>query len=109
MSEVRITGAEGPDGLSLRTEGLSARGRPELAVSGLPPYLGHGWARVLGALAGRVAAAPETPAEVTLAPGAVVRLRRSGDTLTPVPPAPGADPGEWRRELVVRLFPEASA
>ncbi|MEV5825883.1 hypothetical protein AB0L25_09930 [Spirillospora sp. NPDC052242] len=109
MSEVRITGAEGPDGLSLRTVGLSARGRPELAVSGLPPYLGHGWARVLGALAGRVAAAPEVPAEVALAPGVVVRLRPAGDALTPVPPPSVRDPDEWRREIVVALFPEASA
>ncbi|MFV2174660.1 hypothetical protein ACFHW2_32095 [Actinomadura sp. LOL_016] len=109
MSEVRITGAEGPDGLSLRTVGLSARGRPELAVSDLPPYLGHGWARVLGALAGHVAGAREVPAEVTLAPDLVVRLRRSGDVLTPVPSDPDRDPDEWRREIVVRLFPEAGA
>ncbi|MBE1534245.1 hypothetical protein [Actinomadura algeriensis] len=109
MSEVRITGAEGPDGLSLRTAGLSARGRPELAVSGLPPYLGHGWARVLGALAGHVASAPEVPAEVALAPDVVVRLERSGVRLVPVPSDPALDVDEWRRDIVVRLFPEAGA
>ncbi|MFA1545038.1 hypothetical protein [Actinomadura chokoriensis] len=104
-SEVRIVGAERPDGLSLRTIGLAARGLPELRAEGLPPYLGDGWARVLGALAQRLAATGEPPAE--LAPGVEVRFTEAGDgALIPVPP-PGRETGEWRRDVLLRLFPEA--
>ncbi|WP_131738539.1 hypothetical protein [Actinomadura roseirufa] len=108
-SEIRIVGAERPDGLVLRTDGLAARGLPELRAGGLPPYLGQGWARVLGALARRLAAAAEVPAELDLAPGVTVRLERSAEgALVPVPP-PGRDLDEWRRDVLLRLFPEAGA
>jgi hypothetical protein len=104
-SEVRIVGAEGPDGLTLRTSGLSARGLPEFRVDGLPPYLGQGWARVLAAPAQRLASTGEIPEEV--APGVEIHLTSAGDgTLTPVPP-PGVDVSEWRRDVLMRLFPEA--
>ncbi|QXJ24514.1 hypothetical protein AGRA3207_005850 [Actinomadura graeca] len=105
--EVRIMGAEGPGGLTLRTAGLSARGLPELRAAGLPPYLGQGWARVLAALAGRLAASGEVPDEVVLTPDVTVRLTPGADgTLVPGPP-PGRDEDEWRHDVVVRLFPEA--
>ncbi|SPT50310.1 hypothetical protein [Actinomadura madurae] len=105
-SEVRVMGAEGPSGLTLRTSGLSARGLPELRAAGLPPYLGQGWARVLAALAQRLAATGEVPGGV----GDVeIRLTLAADgTLEPVPP-PGREPAEWFRDVVLRLFPEASA
>ncbi|NKZ03876.1 hypothetical protein [Actinomadura latina] len=104
-SEVRIVGAEGPDGLVLRTVGLAARGLPELRAEGLPPYLGDGWARVLGALARRLAATGEPPAE--LAPGVGIGFAEAADgALLPVPPL-GRDTAEWRREVLLRLFPEA--
>ncbi|TDD95615.1 hypothetical protein [Actinomadura rubrisoli] len=107
MGEVRVMGAEGPDGLTLRTGGLSARGLPELRAGGLPPYLGQGWARVLGALARHLAASARIPREVVLAPDVTIVLRATGDGhLEPVPP-PGQDAEEWRRDVIVRLFPEA--
>lgn len=101
-SEVRVMGAEGPSGLTLRTSGLSARGLPELRAAGLPPYLGQGWARVLAALAQRLAATGEVPGGV----GDVeIRLTLAADgTLEPVPP-PGREPAEWFRDVVLRLFP----
>lgn len=103
-SEVRIVGAERPDGLTLRTIGLSARGLPEVRVEALPPYLGDGWARVLGTLARRLAATGEPPGE--LAPGVEVRFTTAADgALIPVPP-PGRDAG-WHRDVLIRLFPEA--
>ncbi|CNG67252.1 Uncharacterised protein [Mycobacterium tuberculosis] len=106
-SEVRIVGAAGPDGLTLRTIGRSARGLPELLVEALPPYLGDGWVRVLGALAGRLAATGAPPAEI--APGVEVGFAAAADgALVPVPPH-GRDPGEWRRDVLLRLFPEALA
>lgn len=103
-SEVRIVGVEGPDGLTLRTSGLSAKGLPEIRAAGLPPYLGQGWARVLAALARRLAETGEIPGgiadvEICLTPA-------EDGTLTPVPP-PGREPGEWRRDVLLRLFPEA--
>jgi hypothetical protein len=115
-TEIRILGTERPDGLELRTRGLAARGTPELRVSGLPPYLGQGWARVLGALARRLAAVPgATPAEITLTPenapegaSVVVGLERDQDDLVPVPPRGFAGRAEdWRREVLLSLFPSA--
>lgn len=110
MSEVRIVGSEGPDGLTLRTSGLAARGLPELEVQGLPPYLGQGWARVLGRVARRLAEAPgEIPAALVLAPDVEVRLDpAAGGALSVVPPS-GRDRDEWRRDVLLRLFPEARA
>ena len=106
-SEIRVVGAERPDGLTLRTSGLSARGLPELRADGLPPYLGQGWARVLAALAQRLAATGEMPDEP--APGVEIRLTPAeGGTLAPVPP-PGRDLAEWRRDVLLRMFPEARA
>ncbi|MEU8305691.1 hypothetical protein AB0C84_19220 [Actinomadura sp. NPDC048955] len=106
-SEIRVVGAEGPDGLTLRTRGLAARGLPELRADGLPPYLGQGWARVLAALARRLAATGEIPEE--LAPGVEIRLAPADDgTLAPVPPS-GRDLAEWRRDVLLRMFPEARA
>ncbi|HLV74618.1 hypothetical protein [Actinomadura hallensis] len=110
-SEVRIVGAEGPGGLTLRTTGLAAGGRPELRVEGLPPYLGHGWARVLAAVARRLASSDHVPSTVTLAPDAETTVEISltpadGGFLTPGPP-PGADPDGWHRDVLLRLFPEA--
>ena len=110
-SEVRIAGSEGRDGLTLRTSGLSSRGLPELRVEGLAPYLGQGWARVLAALAQRVAASAEVPSHVTLAPDVEICLTFAEDgTLTPVPPPGGRaprTPGDWHRDVLLRLFPEA--
>lgn len=106
-SEVRIVGAAGPDGLTLRTIGLSARGLPELRAEALPPYLGDGWARVLGVLARRLAATGEPPAEI--APGIEIEFTAAADgALLPVPPR-GRDLAEWRRDVLLRLFPEALA
>ncbi|MFC5749470.1 hypothetical protein [Actinomadura rugatobispora] len=114
--EIRIVGAERPDGLELRTRGLAAHGVPELRVSGLAPYLGQGWARVLAALAGRLAArdAPDggggVPEAVELGPEVTVGLVADGDDLVPVPPRgfTGRDE-EWRREVLLALFPSAHA
>ncbi|MEU6039309.1 hypothetical protein ABZ801_28290 [Actinomadura sp. NPDC047616] len=107
--EVRVVGAERPDGLELRTRGLAFRGLPELRAGGLPPYLGQGWARILAALAARVAVAGGPPAgDVELAPDVAFRLTSDGDHLVPGPPGGftgAAD--EWRREVVLRLFPSA--
>ncbi|WP_141578078.1 hypothetical protein [Actinomadura sp. WMMA1423] len=104
-SEIRVVGAEGPEGLSLRTSGLSARGLPELRADGLPPYLGQGWARVLAALAQRLAATGQVPDE--LAPGVGIRLAPAEDGALTIAPPPGRDLGEWRRDVLLRLFPEA--
>lgn len=106
-SEVRVAGSEGPDGLTLRTSGLSAGGLPELRVEGLPPYLGQGWARVLAALAQRLAASGEIPASVVLGPGVEISLTLAGDGALVAVPPPGSDPGDWRRDVLLRLFPEA--
>ncbi|NDU71599.1 hypothetical protein GWI34_03015 [Actinomadura sp. DSM 109109] len=106
-SEIRVVGAEGPDGLSLRTSGLAALGLPELRADGLPPYLGQGWARVLAALARSLAATGEIPDEIV--PGVEIRLTpAAGGTLAPGPP-PGRDLAGWRRDVLLRLFPEARA
>ncbi|MFD0683288.1 hypothetical protein [Actinomadura fibrosa] len=108
MSEVRITGSEAPDGLTLRTSGLAARGLPELRAAGLPPYLGQGWARVLGLLAQRLAAADRGVQEIDLTPDVTVRLVPAGaGWLEPAPP-PGEDAAVWRRDVLLRLFPEAN-
>ncbi|WP_242901033.1 hypothetical protein [Actinomadura terrae] len=105
--EVRVTGADGPDGLTLRTAGLTAGGLPELRVDGLPPYLGQGWARVLAAVAERLAASGDVPSELVIGPDVVICLTSGADgTLVPGPP-PGRDLDEWRRDVVLRLFPEA--
>jgi hypothetical protein len=106
-SEVRIVGAAGPDGLILRTVGLAARGLPELRAEGLPPYLGDGWARVLGALAQRLAATGEPPSE--LAPGVQIRFTEGADGALVAGPPPGRDLDEWCRDVLLRLFPEASS
>ncbi|GLZ09898.1 hypothetical protein Acsp04_01340 [Actinomadura sp. NBRC 104425] len=107
--EVRVVGAEHPDGLELRTCGLALRRLPELRAAGLPPYLGQGWARILAALAARVAAAGgPPPGDVQLAPNVAFRLTSDGDHLVPGPP--GGFTGavdQWRREVVYRLFPSA--
>jgi hypothetical protein len=88
--EIRIVGAERPDGLELRTRGLAGHGSPELRISGLAPYLGQGWARVLAALAGRLAAREGTgggaPEALDLGQGVTVGLVADGDDLVPVPP-----------------------
>ncbi|MQY03708.1 hypothetical protein [Actinomadura macrotermitis] len=109
--EVRIVGAERPDGLELRTLGLAERGLPELRATGLPPYLGQGWARVLGAVAQRMAATGlNGPAEVEVADGVAVLLAAAKGGLAVLPPAgQGGDVQRWRRELVERLFPEAQS
>ncbi|WP_433149101.1 hypothetical protein ACQPZ8_10155 [Actinomadura nitritigenes] len=106
---VRIVGTERPDGLALRTAGLGERGLPELRADGLPPYLGQGWARVLGEAARVLAAAGGRPAELALAPDVTVRLRPEEDgAVTLLPPA-GHEGGldEWRRDVVLRMFPAA--
>src|SRR5262245_52482568 len=108
--EIRIVGAERPDGLELRTRGLAAHGSPELRVSGLAPYLGQGWARVLAALASRLAAEAGTgvPAELDLSPEVTVGLARDGDDLAPVPPHDFTGrPDDWRRDVLLTLFPSA--
>lgn len=115
--EIRIVGAEGSDGLELRTQGLDALGLPELRVTGLPPYLGQGWARVLAAVARQLAADPAARPDLVLPPDVAVHLVENGDgTLTPVRPptedGPGgghgdADEGDWRRDVLLRLFPAA--
>ncbi|TNY35218.1 hypothetical protein [Thermomonospora catenispora] len=124
---VSITGREEPAGLTLRTSGLSARGLPEIAVTGLPPYLGRAWARILAVLAVRLAAAVrsggEVPSTLAFTPGdlrdvvgerstgwseTVVGLRRDGEHLAPVPPEDfGGTLDQWRLDLAVRLFPAA--
>ncbi|TDC60414.1 hypothetical protein E1200_30495 [Actinomadura sp. GC306] len=106
-SEVRIIGSEGPDGLTLRTSGLAAGDLPELCVAGLPPYLGQGWARVLAALARRLAASAQVPERVTLGAEVEISLTPAGDgVLTPGPP-PGHAAEGWHRDVLLRLFPEA--
>ncbi|GAA0569362.1 hypothetical protein ACN3XK_12485 [Actinomadura welshii] len=106
-SEVRIIGSEGPDGLTLRTSGLSAGNLPELRVAGLPPYLGQGWARVLAALARRLAASGQVPARITLGADVEISLTPADDgALAPGPP-PGDDADGWHRDVLLRLFPEA--
>lgn len=111
MSEVRIIGAESANGLELRTVGLAARGLPEVRVQGLPPYLGDGWARVLGQVALRLAASPTLPEKIELAPDVTVALVEAGEGhVTPVPPSGHEGPLEdWRRDVLVRLFLEASS
>ncbi|MBW8481431.1 hypothetical protein [Actinomadura parmotrematis] len=110
-AEVRIVGTERPDGLELRTLGLAARGLPELRTTGLPPYLGQGWARVLGLVAQRMAASGLAgPAEVEVGEGVAVLLAADRGGLAVLPPAGRArDVQRWRRDLVERLFPEARA
>ncbi|MFC9972621.1 hypothetical protein ACFVH6_17210 [Spirillospora sp. NPDC127200] len=109
-AEVRIVGAERPGGLELRTLGLAERGLPELRATGLPPYLGQGWAQVLGLVAQRMAASGlNGPAELDLGGGASVLLAADKGGLAVLPPAGhGGAVNEWRRDLLVRLFPEAS-
>ncbi|MFI0353474.1 hypothetical protein [Actinomadura sp. 9N407] len=108
-AEIRIIGAELADGLELRTLGLAARGRPELRVSGLAPYLGQGWARVVAVLAQRLAALDGAiPAELDLAPEVTVGLVTNEGDLVPVPPAGFTGPaGDWRRDVLLALFPSA--
>ncbi len=108
-AEIRIIGAELADGLELRTRGLAARGRPELRVSGLPPYLGQGWARVMAVLAQRLAVLDGAlPAELDLAPDVTVGLADDDGELLPVPP-PGfsGSLAGWRRDVLLALFPSA--
>jgi hypothetical protein len=109
--EVRIVGAERRDGLELRTRGLADRGLPELRAEGLPPYLGQGWARILAELARRVAASGgRPPEEVELAPDVAIRLTPDAGELVAVPPHGFTGPeGDWRREVVLRLFPSAGS
>ncbi|MBA9003833.1 MULTISPECIES: hypothetical protein [Thermomonospora] len=124
---VTVTGREEPAGLTLRTSGLSARGLPEIAVTGLPPYLGQAWARILAVLAFRLAAAArsgdDVPATVALTPDdlraavgerstgwdeTVIGLRNDGEHLAPVPPGDFAGTlDQWRLDLATRLFPAA--
>jgi hypothetical protein len=116
-TEIRIVGTERPDGLELRTRGLAARGTPELRVSGLPPYLGQGWARVLAALVRSLAGVPgDLPGEIALTPegesgsgtAAIVGLDRQGDDLVVVPPRGFTGRAEdWRRKILLDLFPSA--
>jgi hypothetical protein len=108
-AEIRIVGAERADGLELRTRGLAARGRPELRVPGLAPYLGQGWARVMAVLAQRLAALDgEIPAELDLAPEVTVGLAAEEGDLVPVPPAGHIGPvADWRRDVLLALFPSA--
>ncbi|REE96001.1 hypothetical protein [Thermomonospora umbrina] len=133
--EVTIAGREDADGLALVTRGLSARGLPELTVTGLPPYLGRAWARLLAVLAHRLAAgaagagafpraaSSEVPAQVTIVPDdlraalnepsgdwrqVTVLLVRDGDRLVPSPPADFDGPlDRWRADLATLLFPSA--
>ncbi|MFB4312764.1 hypothetical protein [Actinomadura sp. 21ATH] len=108
-AEIRIIGAELADGLELRTRGLAARGRPELRVSGLPPYLGQGWARVLGLLAQRLAAldpAAPVPAELALGSGVTIVLDAEDGELVPAPPVAAPD---WHRDVLLALFPSAQS
>ncbi|TDE30674.1 hypothetical protein [Actinomadura sp. 6K520] len=106
-SEVRIIGSEGPGGLTLRTSGLSAGDLPELCVPGLPPYLGQGWARVLAALAKRLAASAGVPASITLGADVEISLTPAGDGVLAPGPPPGHDADGWHRDVLLRLFPEA--
>ncbi|MBO2454536.1 hypothetical protein J4573_46135 [Actinomadura barringtoniae] len=108
-AEVRIVGVERDDGLVLRSSGLSARDLPELRVIALPPYLGQGWAQILGLLAQRVAASGHIPDEVDLGPGGVVRLVQEEGHLTPLPPHGfKGSLDDWRRDLLTHLFPAAT-
>jgi hypothetical protein len=106
---VRIVGSERPDGLALRTSGLIEHGLPELSAEGLPPYLGQGWARVLGEAARVFAASRDFPMELALAPDVTARLRPDDrGSIMLLPPA-GHEGGldAWRRDVVLRMFPEA--
>ncbi|MBO2458577.1 hypothetical protein [Actinomadura violacea] len=106
---VRIVGTERPDGLALRTAGLNEHGLPELSADGLPPYLGQGWARVLGEAARVFAATHDYPMELTLVPDVTVRLwpdQNGGIMLLPPEDYVGGLDA-WRRHVVLRLFPEA--
>jgi hypothetical protein len=106
---VRIVGTERPDGLALRTAGLIEHGLPELSAEGLPPYLGQGWARVLGEAARVFAASRDYPMALTLAPGVTVRLSPDDNGAIMLLPPAGHEGGldEWRRDVVLRMFPEA--
>ncbi|SEG42649.1 hypothetical protein SAMN04489712_105151 [Thermomonospora echinospora] len=123
--EITIAGRETPAGLTLVTRGLAARGLPEITVTGLPPYLGRGWARLLAALAFRLAAhAGDVPDRIALTPDDLrtalgepvsagcsqitVGLARHGDLLTPAPPPDYTGPRErWHTDLVTEVFPAA--
>jgi hypothetical protein len=106
---VRIVGTERPDGLALRTAGLIEHGLPELSAEGLPPYLGQGWARVLGEAARVFAASRDYPMALTLAPDVTVRLSPDDNGAIMLLPPAGHEGGldEWRRDVVLRMFPEA--
>ncbi|MFI0451117.1 hypothetical protein [Actinomadura sp. 6N118] len=108
--EVRVAGIERDDGLMLRTHGLAAGGLPELRVVALPPYLGQGWAQVMGALAQRLAAGgKDVPEQMELAPGVTIQLKVENGELIPLPPH-GFEGSldEWRRDVLARLFPAAT-
>ncbi|GAA3943678.1 hypothetical protein GCM10023085_27020 [Actinomadura viridis] len=108
-TEIRIVGAELADGLELRTRGLEGHGLPELRVSGLAPYLGQGWARVLAALARRLVELDgAVPAEVDLGPEVTIGLSAEEGHLVPGPPRGFTGPvEEWRRDVLLALFPSA--
>ncbi|MFF5263115.1 hypothetical protein ACFY4C_29655 [Actinomadura viridis] len=120
-TEIRIVGAELADGLELRTLGLEGHQLPELRVSGLAPYLGQGWARVLAALARRLveldgaldgavdgALDGAVPAEVDLDHRVTIGLSAEEGRLVPVPPRGFTGlVEEWRRDVLLALFPSA--
>ena len=117
-AEIRVVGAERPEGLELRTLGLAAHGVPELRISGLAPYLGQGWARVLAELARLLAVRAAVGEDlhrggvletVDLGTGTDVEvvLRPDGGDLVPVSPSHSMTEEEWRRDVVLSLFPSA--
>ncbi|MEU5880409.1 hypothetical protein [Spirillospora sp. NPDC047279] len=108
--EVRIAGIERDDGLMLRTHGLAAGGLPEIRVVALPPYLGQGWAQVMGALAQCLASGGATvPDQVEIAPGVAVQLKVENGELVPMPPHGfQGSLDDWRRDVLSRMFPSAT-
>lgn len=113
--DVRIVGGEENGGLTLVTRGLTPRWLPELRITGLAPYLGDAWARLLGALAVELwriterGTVREIPAEIALGAATVGFRLEPGPYLQVTAPAGEPDEAAWQREIVDRTFPAAQS
>jgi hypothetical protein len=133
---VRVMGSAERSGLLMTTRGLSRLGLPELRTTGLPPYLGLAWARVLTVVAFRLLQdlwqdldrdaglrSREISEEFTIEPydlalalsqdprdsyEVAARLRFGDEHLTLLPPRDYDGPvARWFREATILLFPTA--